>query len=62
MGTPRDPFKEIFKLSVGGRTVLGGDSQETDNDRIHKNTTENCSKNAPNRDLTNILSTLKITK
>lgn len=37
----RDPFKEIFKLPVRGSTALGVDSQQTDNKRGHKNTTEN---------------------
>lgn len=36
-----DPFKEIFKLPVRGSTALGVDSQQTDNKRGHKNTTEN---------------------
>lgn len=38
----RDPFKEIFKLPVRGSTILGGDSQQIDNKRRQKNTTENC--------------------
>jgi len=36
----RDPFKEIFKLPARGSTVLGGDSQQTDNEKTKP--PENC--------------------
>lgn len=35
----RDPFKEILKLPVRGSTVLGGDSQQINNERT-QNTRE----------------------